>query len=154
MATKKRTPREAWNAIEKQREDDEIARFAAKTKDEVDASLRSAGLDPARVREAGAAIGKRLLADRARLSWQIEAAEGQAKEQARLDARAGRYAKSSRAELLELLTVARRDPRLGGQAAVMFRNREDEEATEGELRGMLEELEALAERKDRKPPHS
>jgi hypothetical protein len=147
-AKKKRTPKETWEAIQKQREEDEMARFAAAPIEQIDAELREAGFDPEAEGAEGAALAKRLLAKRARLAWQIGAADGQAKERARVDAFAGRFAKATRAELLAELAALRVDPRLGGRAAVMFRNHEPKEATDDELREMLEELLALAERKE------
>lgn len=148
MTKPKRTPAETWKAIERQAEDDEIARFLAKSPAEVDASLRAAGHDPAAVRAEGKALAAQLLADRDRLAWQVEAAEGLAREQARMDARTSRHATLSRAELLAKIAVARRDPRLVQRVAVMFRNRSEEEASEDELRAILQEIEALAEKDD------
>jgi hypothetical protein len=148
MATTKRTPQETWEAIEKQVREDEIDRFLAKSPAEVDASLRAAGHDPAAVRAEGAALAKKLLADRERLAWQVEAAEGLAREQARFDQRAPKHAGLSRMQLLERIAVARENPRLAQPVAVMFRNRKTEEASEDELRAILEEIEAIAESDD------
>ena len=47
----KRTPKETWDAIRRQAESDEIDRFLAKSRAEVDASLRAKGHDPAAVRD-------------------------------------------------------------------------------------------------------
>jgi hypothetical protein len=143
----KRTPKQTWDAIRRQAEDDEIDRFRAKSPAEVDASLRAHGHDPAAVRSEGAALAARLMADRKRLAWQVEAAEALARDQASFDARPKRHAGLSRAELLERIAVARKDPRLVQPVAVMFRNREAEEASEDELVAILEEIEALAETK-------
>jgi hypothetical protein len=145
MASTKRTPRETWDALRRQAEEAEIDRFLAKTKDEVDAGLRAHGRDPAAVRAAGEALATKLRADRVRLAWQVEAAQALAKEQARFDARPPRYAGLSRDELEKRLAVARKDPRLAQPVAVMFRNRKPEEASEEELRAILEEIDALAE---------
>lgn len=145
MASTKRTPGETWEAVQRQGEQAEIDRFAAKSRAEVDASLRARGHDPAAVRAEGEALAKKLRSDRERLAWQVEAAEALAREQARFDARPPRYAGLSRAELLQRLAVARTDPRLAQPVAVMFRNRKAEEASEEELRAILEEIEALAE---------
>ena len=103
-----------------------------------------------KVGEEGAALAKRLMAERARLSWQIEAAEGQAKVQARASVIAGRYASLGRAELLARLASARTDPRFAQPVSFMFRNHAPDEATEEQLRGMLEDLDALAERAEKK----
>ena len=141
----KRTQAEAWDAVRRQAERDEIDRFLRKTPAEVDASLRANGHDPAAVRAEGEAFVKKLRADRDRLAWQVEAAEGLAKEQARFEARVPKYAGLSRAQLVERLSAARTSPRFAQPVAVMFRNRKPEEATEEELRAILEEIDALGE---------
>jgi hypothetical protein len=148
MATTKRSPRETWEAIEKQAREAEIDAFLALKTEEVEARLRAAGEDPDALRAEGAALAKRLSADRARLAWQVVAAEGLAREQAKIDAQAGRFAHLSRADLEARLTAARKSPRLQQPVAVMFRNRKPEEASDDELRAILEEIEALAERED------
>ena len=154
MATKKttparpRTPGETWKAIEAGAREDEIDRFLAMKPDEIDARLRASGVDPQAIRHEGAEHAKKMSADRARLAWQIEAAVGLSREQARIDARPPRYAALSRAELLDRLAVARKNPRLAQPVAVMFRNRKTEEASEDELRALLEEIDALAEGDD------
>ncbi len=148
MAATKRTPKQTWAAIEEQARQAEIDRFLAKTPAQVDASLRAHGHDPVAVRAEGEALAKKLRADRERLAWQVEAAEGLAREQARLDARPSRYADLSLKELQDQLAVARANPRLAQPVAVMFRNRKTEEASEEELRAILEEIEALGEKDD------
>ena len=149
----KRTPKETWDAIRRQAESDEIDRFLKKSSAEVDASLRANGHDPAAVRAEGEAFVKKLRAERGelpgpvpdRLAWQVEAAEGLAKEQARFEARVPKYAGLSRAQLVERLSAVRAGPRFAQPVAVMFRNRKPEEATEEELRAILEEIDALGE---------
>ena len=142
---KKCTPTESWDAVRRQAEQDEIDRFLQKTPAEVDASLRASGHDPATVRAEGEAFVKKIQANQDRLAWQKEAAEGLAKEQARLAARPPRYTGLSHRELLERLTTARANPRFVQPVAILFRNRKAEEASEEELRAILEELDALAE---------
>jgi hypothetical protein len=44
-----------------------------------------------------------------------------------------------------LFAAARTNPRLAQPVAVMFRNRKAEEASDEELRAILEEIDALAE---------
>jgi hypothetical protein len=146
MPPKKRTDRETWEAIEAQARAEEIARFVAMPSSQVDARLRAAGHDPAALRAEGTALAKKLLADRDRLAWQVEAAEGLAREQARFAERPARYAGLSASELHERIAVARKNPRLAQPVAVMFRNKKAEEASEDELRAILEELDALAEK--------
>jgi len=155
MTKRPRTPGETWDAIRRQAESDEIDRFLAKSRAEVDASLRARGHDPAAVRAEGEAFVKKLRADRdARPAWQTEAAEGLAKAQARFEARGPKYAGLSRAELVARISAVRTSARFaepneaarqGSRLAVMFRNRKAEEATEEELRGILEEIDALGE---------
>jgi hypothetical protein len=145
MTKRTLTPKDTWDAIRRQAESDEIDRFLAKSRAEVDASLRAKGHDPAAVRAEGEALAKKLRADRERLGWQVEAAEGLAKEQARFEARTPKYTGLSHAQLLERLAVARTNPRLAQPVAVMFRNRKPEEASDEELRAILEEIDALAE---------
>ena len=143
----KRTPKETWKAIEAQAPDDAVEHFLALSDDEVDAELRAHGGDPEQIRKDGAALVKKLGATADRLAWQIAAAEGLAREQARVDARPPKYAGMSLAQLKELVAVAKKDPRFAQPVAVMFRNRKTEEASEDELRALLEEIDALAERK-------
>jgi hypothetical protein len=148
MASKKRSPAEAWSALEKQAREDEIERFLALPSSEVDARLRAAGHDPAAVRAEGVALAKTLSAARERLAWQAAAAAGLAEAQARFAARTAqtrKYAGLSRGELEKLVTAAQRSPRFAQPVAVMFRNRKTEEASEEELRAILEEIDALEE---------
>jgi hypothetical protein len=145
MSSTKRTPDETWKALERQAREAEIDRFRAKTGAEVDASLRASGHDPARVRAEGEALAQKLRADRERLAWQVTAAEGLARAQAKLDARGATYAGMSRADLLDRLAAARKNPKLAQPVAVLFRNRKPEEASEEELRALLEEIDALGE---------
>jgi hypothetical protein len=145
MSTKKREAPEAWAAIEEQARRAEMERFASMPKDEVDARLRAAGLDPERTRAEGAAMARKLAADRDRLAWQVEAAEGLAKAQAAFDARPSKYEGWTRDALAERLEVVRKSPKLAQPVAVMFRNRKPEEASADELRELLEEIEALEE---------
>ena len=141
----KRTQAEPWDAVRRQAERDEIDRFLRKTPAEVDASLRARGHDPAAVRAEGEAFVKKIQAGQDRLAWQKQAAEGLAREQARLAARPPRYVGLPRGELLGLVTAARANPRFVQPVAVLFRNRKAEEASEEELCAILEELDALAE---------
>jgi hypothetical protein len=59
MTTPKRTPEEAWQAIERWAMDDEAERILALTDEELDRELREAGFDPAEVRAKGREIGER-----------------------------------------------------------------------------------------------
>ena len=145
MAAKKRTDEETWKAILHEAEAAETKRALEETPEEVDAGLRAAGMDPAKVRAKGAALAARLLEDRERLSWMVEAARARARENARAKAREARYGGLSREELLARVTAARNDPRLAQPVTFMFRNHKTEEATDEQLRGMLADVDALAE---------
>jgi hypothetical protein len=145
MTKRTRKPEETWDAIRRQAERAEIERFLKKTPAEVDASLRARGYDPAAVRAEGEAFAKNIQAQQDRLAWQKEAAEGLAKEQARLAARPPKYAGVPHKKLVELVAAARTNPRFGQPVAVLFRNRKAEEASEEELRAILEEIDALTE---------
>jgi len=145
MAAKKRSAKEVWEAIERAAEEDEMERVLAETPEEVDAGLRSHGLDPAKVRAKGKALAERLMADRERLAWQIEAAKAKARDEARAKVREAKYAGLGRDELLARLAAAKANPRFSQPVAFMFRNHAPEEATEDQLRGMLADLDELAE---------
>jgi hypothetical protein len=145
MATK-RTPEEVLKAIAREAEEDDIDRVLAMSDDEIDAELRQHGGDPEKIRREGAALAEKLAAERERLAWQYEAAEALAREQAKLEARANakKYDGLPRAKLEELLAAARRSPRFAQPIAVMLRNRKPEEASDDELRALLEEIDDLA----------
>lgn len=148
MANDKPNPRDVWNAIVADAEDDELAeKYRTMSVADLDAELRAGGHDPDALRAEGARLAARLTADRERLAWQVDAAEALARQQARVDANTGRYADTPRAEVLARIEVACRDPRLAQPVAVMYRNRQGDDATDDELRALLEEIEALAERK-------
>jgi hypothetical protein len=148
MAAKKRTAKETWDAIIRDAEKAEIDEALAETPEQVDEGLRRAGMDPAKVREKGKNLAARLLEERERLSWMVDAARARAREEARAKGREGRYAGLSRPELLARLAATKNDPRLTKPVAFMFRNHAPETATEAQLRGMLEDLDALAEMED------
>jgi hypothetical protein len=57
---KKRTPEEAWKALETMSVDDEVDRALGLSDAELDAELAAGGLDPKRVRERGNALGEQL----------------------------------------------------------------------------------------------
>src|SRR5260370_40952592 len=60
VTPKKRTPAEAWDALENMAFDDEVARVLALSDEQLDEELKESGLDPQRVRERGRALGERL----------------------------------------------------------------------------------------------
>jgi hypothetical protein len=57
---RKLAPDEAWDALEKMAVDDEVERVLALSDEELDAELKRAGSDPAKVRERGEALGRKL----------------------------------------------------------------------------------------------
>jgi hypothetical protein len=60
VTPKKRTPAEAWDALENMAFDDEVDRVLALSDEQLDAELKESGLDPQRVRERGQALGEKL----------------------------------------------------------------------------------------------
>jgi hypothetical protein len=137
---KKRTPEELWIALEEQARKDDAERIQALSDKELDTELREGGFDPAKVRQEGAAFAKMLLDRRER---EQKAAARTARMQARLEEREARRGTLPKPELVKRIAIARADPRLQGNVAVGFRNRDTTEATVPELEGMLEELEEL-----------
>ena len=151
MATPKRTPAETWKAIEGYRP--ARTRSPASSRSPRPRSTRAsapAGTTPPPSAQEGAALGASSASrtSRSARAWQVAAAEGLARDQARFERRAPKGATLSRDELLAQIAIVRKDPRLVQPAAVMFRNRKTEEASVEELRAMLEELEALADGDD------
>jgi phage-related tail fiber protein len=146
MKSPKRTPAETWRAIEAQAREVEIDQFASMPRANVDARLRAMGEDPDALRAQGAALAKSLGASRDRLAWQAAAAEGLARAQARVAGRTAHDAGVPRDVLVARLTALRASPRFTEQPSLLFRNRKTEEATDDELRAIVEELEVLAER--------
>jgi hypothetical protein len=146
MSSAKRTPRETWKAIEAQAREAEIDHFLALPAAEIDARLRAAGHDPAAIRREGTLLAKKLGADRDRLAWQVAAAEGLARAQADFErAKTGKYASLSGEPLRARVMAMSKDARFTQPVSVLFRNRTSEEASDEELRAILEELDALAE---------
>src|SRR5260370_1538437 len=60
VTPKKRTPAEAWDALENMAFDDEVERVLALSDEQLDEELKESGLDPQRVRERGRALGEQL----------------------------------------------------------------------------------------------
>jgi hypothetical protein len=109
---------------------------------EVEKELREAGGDPVEVSRWGTDL-VHALAKKRRLSWQEQARKTRDAMQAKL---AGRPTVGTmpRAELLSRIEAARRDSRLQAPVAIAARNLASGEASEEELRQILEDLEALA----------
>jgi len=76
---KKRTPDQAWNALEKMSVEDEVDRVLGLSEAELDAELAAGGVDPKRVRERGNALGEQLAQRSAeKAKAQAEATNGHA----------------------------------------------------------------------------
>jgi len=60
VTPKKRTPEEAWDALESMALDDEVDRVLALSDEQLDEELKESGLNPERVRERGRALGEKL----------------------------------------------------------------------------------------------
>ncbi len=158
---KKRTAEEAMKATEEQRWRDEALAIEAMTSDEIDAELRAAGGDPAKIRAEGEALAKRLYAER--VGAHADADEAPlpwvAKANARLEEVRGmvavgtvRKTKLSRGELLVKVDEARNDPRFAKPVAALFRKRSAEESSDAELEALLEAMELLGAIEDQEKP--
>jgi len=108
---------------------------------EVEAELRNAGAEPEGLGQWGSTL-VRDLAKKRRLAWQSEAVKMRETMQSKLAGRQS-VALLPRAELLRRLEAARLDPRLSGPVAIAARNLSGE-ASEDELRQIVEDIEALA----------
>jgi len=138
--SEKRPPEELWAAIEREAENDEIARLLALSPAEMDAELRAAGFDPEKERALGV--------QQAREAPEIIRAEEEHREENRR-ARARLAAKRKARGVLDiealkrLIDLRKRDPGLPAPAAVLYRNRGTDASTREELEAMLDELEDL-----------
>jgi hypothetical protein len=72
----KKTPEEAWDALEQMRVDDEVDRVLGLSEAQLDAELKDAGADPAKVRARGEAIGRELDAKRAATKKHVNGGAG------------------------------------------------------------------------------
>jgi hypothetical protein len=136
MARKKRTEAELGDTL---LADAELERVRALTSDDLNAELRRAGFD-AGVGARGAARAKELLAARSG-GWKDAARTALDTMAARVRDRAS-YAAMARDELLALLDAARGDARYGAVVA-SFHKRPDAEASDDELRDLLEQLDVV-----------
>ena len=140
---KKKNPKspaaEKWALLEKALDAAAEHRALTASREEIDADLRAAGLDPEKIGNQGAALAARIFDEQDRAEKKRAAAESHAVEAAR-----GKYVGWSRGDLLAELTALKTMGRLGAQPTFMFRNRPVEEASDDELRSMLEDLDILA----------
>ena len=137
-ARKRKTDRQVWDELQA---DAELDRIKHLTTAELEAEVRADGGDPVAIRQRGAALAAKVLPERA-VDWKSRA-------KARLDElkkRVGEwpsFAGLSRNELLARLRAAQADPGLSGPVALAFRKRSAEDATDEELREILEEIAVL-----------
>jgi len=128
--------------------DAELDRLKHLTPAEVTAEIRADGGDPEAIGARGAALAKRLLAERA-LDWKARA--GARKDE--LEKSIGEwpsFATMPRDEMLARVRAANADPRLSGPIVAAFRKRGEEEVTDDELRALLEAIEVIRRTSPRK----
>jgi hypothetical protein len=126
--------------------DDDVAEVMAMSEAELDAYLRDNGGDPDAIGAAGEALAKELHAKRERHAparAKIDAFRALAAEQ-----RARPRETLSRAQLLDRLDAARRDPRFQAPVAALFRDKSPEASTDLELWALLDQIELLAKLED------
>lgn len=111
--------------------------------EQVDEDLRGAGLDPDQVGKRGAELASQLLKKR-RLAWQDKAR--MTLERRSTNTRLShRREPLSRAAMLQQLNMLRSNPELGAPVATAFRNRKPSDASDEDLRSILEDVELLRE---------
>lgn len=145
---KPRTDAELWAKLTDDAELDAVLEMPSA---DVDAELRVAGGDPDAIGSRGAALAARLLADHD-VDWRERAA----KRRDDMKARAGDwpdFTKMPRPELVRRLAVARADSRFGASVVTAFRKRKEEEASDDELREILEDIEVTARLADAAKPN-
>ena len=140
-----RPPEETLRAIEAQEAADEIARIKAMTEEDVEAELRKNGFDVDEIDRRTLANVKKLEAKEKRDAWRPKALERLRKAE-EVMARPG-IAKTrglTREELLARIDAARKDPRMGGEIAVAYRDMKLEEASIERLEAILTAMEDIA----------
>jgi hypothetical protein len=133
-----RTDAETWDAIQAEME---LDRIKSLTPEEVNAEIRAAGGDPEAIGQRGAELAKKLLAERG-MDWKARAAARRAETEKRAGAMPS-FAAMPRTELLARIAAARSDKRFSAPVVAAFRKRREEEASDDELRALLEEIELL-----------
>jgi hypothetical protein len=135
---KPKTDAELWDTLQADAELERIKHLSAA---EVAAEIRAEGGDPEAIARRGGATAAKLLAERA-ADWRTRAS---ARREA-MGARIGEwpsFASLPRHELSARLAAARVDPRLSAPVVAAFRKRTEDDATDDELRAILEEIEVL-----------
>jgi hypothetical protein len=152
MSGKPLTPEEllaAIAAIPFDADADEVDRMSD---EEIDAEISAEGGDPIAMGARGAKLAEKLIDRRKRLAWQVEANEAldAAKGAATklLAAEADRRAKMTRSEIIEEIKRAERE---GFGVGLAARKGGAEEATEEQLRELLEQIVMLRGVKGRAP---
>jgi hypothetical protein len=143
MATKGKTDKELWSALEGL--DDDLLDLDL-PEAIVNEELNAIGVDPASLAKRASEFVAKAMVDE-RLSWQAEAQKRRAQLQG-LAARARSRvpAEMDREAMLARLDELRAaDPNVGTAIQMAARKRKPEESTVEELRALLEEMEALRE---------
>jgi hypothetical protein len=145
MATKKKTPGEAWNAMREADLDDLVDEIDAMSPDEVDRALDAAGGDAAGTAKRALAQIAALKERHARLAWQDEARAKLEAGRAAFAAVRARRPKLTREELLARIDAAQKDARFATPIVTFFRKRTSAETTDEELEALLDEIETARE---------
>jgi hypothetical protein len=145
MATRKKTPDEAWNTMREADLDDLVEEVDAMSPDEVDRALDANGGDAAGTARRAQAQIAGLQERRARLSWQDEARAKLDASRATFAAVRARRPKLPREELLKRIAAAEKDTRFAAPIVTFFRNRTTAESTDEELEALLDEIETARE---------
>jgi hypothetical protein len=139
MATKKpRTDAETFDLLQA---DAELDRIKHLTSSEVQAEIRADGGDPKGIGARGAALAAKLLAERG-LDWKTRA-NARKESLGKAVGAWPSFAGLSRDELRARVQAARTDARFAAPVVAAFRKRNEEEASDDELRALLEEIEVL-----------
>jgi hypothetical protein len=137
-SSKPKSVRQAWESLTADAELDRIKHLSSAA---LDAEIRADGGDPAAIGGRGAALAKKLLGERG-LDWKSRA-KGRAAEATKRIGSWPSFAGLVRGELLARLETLRTDARFSAPVVAAFRKRTAEEASDDELRAILEEVEVL-----------
>jgi hypothetical protein len=137
-AKKPMTDADLWDRLAADAELDRIKNLSLA---DVDAEIRAHGGDPETIGREGAALAAKHLPERA-LDWKSRAM-GRKEAMDRSIGEWPRLGALPRAELLGLVRAARADVRFMAPVVAAFRKRGEEDATDDELRAVLEEIEVL-----------
>ena len=141
MPSKTKKPMSDAALWDKLQGDAELDRIKHLSTSELDAELRAAGGDPDAIGRRGAELVAKHLPERA-LDWKARA-KGRKEETDRSIGEWPRFADLPRVELEARIRAARADARFSAPVVTAFRKRGEEDATDDELRAVLEEIEVL-----------